>query len=114
MKYDKVIISSLVLAAAAITAEACTSWVITPGSSESGRMILHKCRDNDHTKLDADMVTTAKGFRVMRIGADERTLFGLNEKGEEQYHLRGRCDRQARRRYARMRRQDHRFHDRRG
>ena len=81
MKYDKFIISSLVLAAAAITAEACTSWVITPGSSESGRMILHKCRDNNHTKLDADMVTIEKGFRVMRIGADERTLFGLNEKG---------------------------------
>lgn len=81
MKYDKTIISSLVLAAAAITAEACTSWVITPGSSESGRMILHKCRDNRHTKLDADMVTPKKGFRVMRIGADGRTLFGLNEKG---------------------------------
>ena len=81
MKYDKTLISSLVLAAAAVTVEACTSWVITPGSSESGRMILHKCRDNHPSKLDAAMVTPEKGFRVMRIGADGRTLFGINEKG---------------------------------
>ena len=81
MKYDKTIISALVFAAAAVTAEACTSWVITPGSSESGRMILHKCRDNRPAKLDAEMATPDKGFRVMRIGTQGRTMFGLNEKG---------------------------------
>ena len=77
---DKTVILSFVLAAAA-AAEACTSWVITPGSSASGRMMLQKCRDSRRSVLEAEMMTPKRGFRVMRIGTRGITMFGLNEKG---------------------------------
>ena len=80
MNFDKPIISSLVLGAA-LAAEACTSWVITPGSSASGLMMLQKCRDQHRGNLEAEMMTPENGIRWMRIGADGDALFAINAKG---------------------------------
>ena len=62
---------------------ACTSWVISPGISESGRMIVQKCRDNTNgRKLGADMRTSSDGRRWLRIGTvGDNALFAMNENG---------------------------------
>ena len=68
--------------ASAATAAACTSWVITPGVSKSGNMIVQKCRDSERRRLEADIRTSPRGWRWMRIGAlDHAALFGMNEHG---------------------------------
>ena len=72
----------LALAAAAHTAEACTSWMIHPSASQSGMMIVQKVRDHFHARLDADMRTAPNGWRWMRIGLNEHVpAFSMNEKG---------------------------------
>ncbi len=77
--------SSIIIAAVfagAAAAEACTSWVITPGVSQSGMMTLQKVRDQYHCRLDADMRVAPNGWRWMRIGHDkDAAAFGMNEKG---------------------------------
>ena len=71
---------SVVLAASAVGCAACTSWVITPERSASGRMILHKCRDQHLNTLTA-VIRNDGGVRWMCIGADGGAMFGLNEYG---------------------------------
>ena len=63
-------ISSVLLAALAVRCAACTSWVVMPERSASGRMILHKCRDQHLNPLTAFMRTTDGGVRWMSIGSD--------------------------------------------
>ena len=72
----------LALAAAALPAEACTSWMIHPSVSQSGMMIVQKVRDHFHARLDADMRVAPNGWRWMRIGLNEHVpAFSMNEKG---------------------------------
>lgn len=72
----------LAVAAAAVPAGACTSWMIHPNVSRSGMMIVQKVRDHYHAKLDADMRTAPNGWRWMRIGLNEHVpAFSINEKG---------------------------------
>ena len=40
---------------AALSAEACTSWAIHRSLTQSGRMIIQKCRDSYRGRLDADI-----------------------------------------------------------
>ena len=68
-------------AATSLTASACTSWMIHPSVSHSGRMIVHKCRDNKVGPLDADIVYSPHGVKWMRLGANKEALFAVNEKG---------------------------------
>ena len=69
-------------AAAAATAQACTSWMIHPSVSRSGMMIVQKVRDHYHCRLDADMRVAPNGWRWMRIGLNDGiTAFSINEKG---------------------------------
>jgi len=68
-------------AATALTAGACTSWMIHPSVSASGRMIVHKCRDNRVGRLDADILHSPHGVKWMRLGANNEALFAVNEKG---------------------------------
>ena len=69
------------LAATSLTAAACTSWMIHPSASASGRMIVHKCRDNRVGPLDADIVRARNGVKWMRLGANKEPLFAVNERG---------------------------------
>ena len=70
------------LFAATIPARACTSWMIHPGASRSGMMIVQKVRDHFHVRLDADMRTAPNGWRWMRIGhAQHSSAFSMNEWG---------------------------------
>ena len=69
------------LAGAALTAAACTSWMIHPSASASGRMIVHKCRDNRVGPLDADIVHSPHGVKWMRLGACNEPLFAVSERG---------------------------------
>ena len=55
MKFPSLAPAVLALAAAALPAEACTSWMIHPSVSRSGMMIVQKVRDHYHARLDADM-----------------------------------------------------------
>jgi hypothetical protein len=68
-------------AATSLTAAACTSWMIHPSASASGRMIVHKCRDNRVGPLDADILYTRNGVKWMRLGANKEPLFAVNEYG---------------------------------
>jgi len=69
------------ISGAAFAAEACTSWMIHPSVSASGRMIVHKCRDNRVTPLDADILRTRHGVKWMRLGANREPLFSVSERG---------------------------------
>ena len=82
MKFPSLAPAVLALAAAALPAEACTSWMIHPSVSRSGMMIVQKVRDHYHARLDADMRTAPNGWRWMRIGLNEHApAFSMNEKG---------------------------------
>ena len=69
------------VAVAAATGEACTSWVIHPSVSASGRMLLHKCRDNKVGPLNARIVHTRHGVKWMQIGSGNGPLFVVSERG---------------------------------
>ena len=69
------------LTVCALTASACTSWVVMPDKSASGRMLLHKSRDQHLSLLDAHIRVTPNGVRWMCIGAAGRAMFSLNERG---------------------------------
>ena len=66
---------------AATSAVACTSWIIHPSVSASGRMLVHKCRDNRPDRLDANIRVTRHGVRWMQLGATRGPLFAVNEHG---------------------------------
>ena len=66
---------------AALTAAACTSWMIHPSVSASGRMIVHKCRDNRVGPLDADILHSPHGVKWMRLGSNKEALFAVSELG---------------------------------
>ena len=65
----------------ALAASACTSWVVMPDKSASGRMLLHKSRDQHLSLLDAHMMVTSNGARWMCIGAAGKAMFSMSERG---------------------------------
>ena len=74
----------LLLAVAALVcgaAVACTSFAVHPTVSETGRMLLQKCRDSSLGRPDAAMMTTASGRRWMRIGSNGGAMFAMNDRG---------------------------------
>jgi len=74
--------AALIAAGCAVSAQACTSWMIHPSVSKSGRMLVHKCRDSHVAPLDAKMHTNDQGFRWMRIGTVAGwNCFAINDKG---------------------------------
>ena len=76
--------SLLLFAATALgcsAAVACTSFAIHPSVSETGNMLLQKCRDSTMGKLDAEIRTTSDGVRWMRIGANGGAMFAMNDRG---------------------------------
>ena len=70
----------VVAAATASDAVACTSWVIHPSVSRSGRMIVHKVLDQYRRdgRLKARMRVAPNGWRWMCIGFPN---YAMNEKG---------------------------------
>lgn len=78
----KIVRISLVLfVSLAVRCVACTSWVVMPEKSASGRMIVHKCRDQRGSKLTAFMRTADDGVRWMCIGSNGFATFEFNEYG---------------------------------
>ena len=78
---EKLILAA-VLAGIAPVASACTSWMIHPSVSASGRMLVQKCRDSRVTPLDADIRRSRHGVKWMRIGMFKNcALFAANERG---------------------------------
>ena len=75
-------IAAAALTGAALSADACTSWLLHRQNTKSGRMILQKCRDSFPAPLDADIRVAPNGWRWMRIGSGKHyPNFGMNEKG---------------------------------
>ena len=75
---------SAVLAAltvSSVSARACTSWVLRPEVTGSGRMIVQKILDNPPSPLDADMRVAPNGWRWIRIGRHNGPSMAMNEKG---------------------------------
>ena len=70
-----------VLAVSAVSAQACTSWVLRPEVTRSGRMIVQKILDNPQSPLDADFRVAPNGWRWMRIGRHNGPSMAMNEKG---------------------------------
>ena len=71
-----------VAVAVAPFASACTSWMIHPSVSASGRMLVQKCRDSRVTPLDADIRRSRHGVKWMQIGMFKNcALFAGNERG---------------------------------
>ncbi|MBP5532096.1 MAG: hypothetical protein J6Y54_08745 [Lentisphaeria bacterium] len=75
--------TSLLFAAAlgCSAAAACTSFTIHRTKSETGRMLVQKCRDSTMGRLDAGMMTAPDGRRWMRIGASGGAMFAMNDRG---------------------------------
>jgi len=69
------------LAVSASSASACTSWVLRPEVTESGRMIIQKILDNPYSPLDADFRVAPNGWRWIRIGRHNGPSMAMNEKG---------------------------------
>ena len=80
MKKSLAVCAILLLLCRAAVAPGCTSWVIMPERSASGRMLLVKCRDQHIGKLTAS-IDTADDVRWMCIGVDGGARFGLNSHG---------------------------------
>ena len=78
---DKFMLIGALGACAALPVAACTSWMIHPSCSATGRMIVHKCRDNRVSPLDADIQYTRHGVKWMRLGANNEPLFAVSERG---------------------------------
>ena len=78
---DKLRLIGMLAAGAALPVAACTSWMIHPSCSATGRMIVHKCRDNKVGPLDADILYSPHGVKWMRLGANKEALFAVSEKG---------------------------------
>ena len=77
----KLLLTAIVAGCAPI-APACTSWMIHPSATASGRMLVQKCRDSRVTPLDADIRRTRNGIKWMRIGMYANgALFAVNERG---------------------------------
>ena len=68
MKKLLTVTSVLILPCRAAVVSGCTSWVIMPDRSASGRMLIHKCRDQHIGRLTAS-INTADAVRWMCIGA---------------------------------------------
>ena len=82
MKYNVFRIFAMLALMGSATADACTSWVIHPSRSASGRMIVHKCRDSNASPLDAEMYEFPDGRRYMRIGTTKGwNCFSMNNSG---------------------------------
>ena len=63
-------------------AVACTSFTVLPGVSETGRMLLHKCRDRKIVgRLDANIRSGENGVRWMQIGFNGRATFAMSTRG---------------------------------
>ena len=78
----KLLAALLAAAGVAGDAAACTSWVIHPSVSASGRMLVQKCRDSRVTPLDADIRRSRHGVKWMRIGMYKHcALFAVSERG---------------------------------
>ena len=82
MKTATAMLTAAALAGAAV-AEACTSWVIRPEVSESGRMIIQKILDDRYRdRLDADIRVASNGWRWIRVGSFKNgASMAMNEKG---------------------------------
>ena len=65
------------------SAGACTSWVLRPEVTESGRMIIQKVLDVPYrSRLDADIRVAPNGWRWLRIGSfGNGASMAMNEKG---------------------------------
>ena len=63
-------------------AAACTSFAVLPGVSETGRMLLHKCRDRKKFgTLTANICSGENGIRWIQIGSNGGATFALNDRG---------------------------------
>ena len=78
----KTLLPAAALTVAALSADACTSWLLHRSATRSGRMILQKCRDSFPGRLDADIRIAPNGWRWMRIGSNQHyPNFGMNDRG---------------------------------
>ena len=66
----------------AVTAEACTSWVMHSSATKSGLITVTKCRDQKPYPISGDFRVSRRGWRWLRLGQHPGlTGFGMNEKG---------------------------------
>jgi hypothetical protein len=80
--YAKPALTAALIAGLAPFAAACTSWMIHPSVSASGRMLVQKCRDSRVSPLTADILRTRHGVKWMRIGVKSpAALFAVSERG---------------------------------
>ena len=75
--------ASVAIFAFAFSAEACTSWLLGPETTDSGMMILHKIVDGRYSPRDADIRIAPNGWRWIRIGGYHggHSNMAMNEKG---------------------------------
>jgi len=78
----KILFTAVAVLTAFASAEACTTWVIHSSASKTGRIMVNKCRDNTPGRVNADIVTTSRNWRFLRLGEYPIWAgFGMNEKG---------------------------------
>ena len=63
-------------------AVACTTFTVRPEVSETGNMMLHKCRDREKTgRLFANICRGENGVRWMQIGYNGWATFAMSSRG---------------------------------
>ena len=63
-------------------AAACTTFTVLPEASETGNMLLHKCRDRKIVgRLFANIQSGENGVRWMQVGYDGRATFAMSSRG---------------------------------
>ena len=79
MNSSKYIGCSVFALCAALSAEACTTWVIHPSATASGRMTVNKSRDLHPGKVKLSIHRSPRGWRWISLA--DISSYGMNEKG---------------------------------
>ena len=80
---------SVAVLGAALSAEACTSWVMHSSATKSGLITVTKCRDQKPYRISGDIRVSPRNWRWLRLGQHPNkvsfeggyTGYGMNEKG---------------------------------
>ena len=89
MIFNRSISCSAAVLFAALSVEACTSWVMHASATKSGLMTVTKCRDQKPYRISGDIRVSPRGWRWLRLGQHPDKVdfegglvgFGMNEKG---------------------------------
>ena len=79
MNTARIIGCSVAVLGAAVSAVACTTWVIHSSAMNTGRMTVNKCRDLHPGKVKLSIRKSPRGWRWISLA--DVSSYGMNERG---------------------------------